>query len=403
MSRLIEQYIRELFDEKDVSEETSEKLRKHYYDKLAKGIDEGFNPESLFYDEELSSSLKLNISEFSAFKETSFKQALQDLLTKDGKLLPWSEFKKEAYKVSDDYNVRWLEAEYHQTVATAQMAGKMKDYESNLDLYPNLKLVSVKDGRVRPEHKILDGTIRPYNDPFWSTHTPPLDWGCRCDIEQTDEETTEIKGGLQLKLEFQNNPAQSGKIFPETAYSKDLSKKEKETIIKDNIDRVSAQRDKDAKGIVTTSPNFQKQDFKRNFEIANICAKQTQFDFHIREHVEKQNFPNPEYLINKMFFGDRKSVENVSKGILNGIDGSKAQMLNKNINPQQLPYYIVWDFDLIKDLDINTLVRNLQRKITPERGKNIRGMFFQYKGKAVHLSREQMIEREFLDLHKLIK
>ena len=74
-----------------------------------------------------------------------------------------------------------------------------------------------------------------------------------------------------------------------------------------------------------------------------------------------------EYLINKMFFGDRKSVENVSKGILNGIDGSKAQMLNKNINPQQLPYYIVWDFDLIKDLDINTLVRNLQRKITPER------------------------------------
>lgn len=130
----------------------------------------------------------------------------------------WRDFKKEAYKVSGDYNHRWLETEYHQTVANAQMAEKWKGFEANADLYPNLKLVSVRDGRVRPEHKILDGTIRPIDDPFWKTHTPPLDWGCRCDIIQTDEEPTNIKGGLQLKIEFENNPALTEKIFGGSAY-----------------------------------------------------------------------------------------------------------------------------------------------------------------------------------------
>ncbi|HAO08190.1 MAG TPA: hypothetical protein DCQ50_14670 [Chryseobacterium sp.] len=107
------------------------------------------------------------------------------------------------------------------------MAEKWKDFGRNVDLYPNIKLTSVQDGRVRPEHRVLDGTIRPYNDPFWNTHTPPLDWGCRCDIEQTDEEPTKIQGDLQLKIEFENNPGKSGKIFEGTAYAEGLSETEK--------------------------------------------------------------------------------------------------------------------------------------------------------------------------------
>lgn len=204
-----------------------EKLWAYYYNKLSAGVDIGYSPKIEHWDEDLSLSLKKSIAEFSAFKETSFKNALESLLVQDGKLLPWKEFQKEALKVSGDYNVRWLETEYHQTVANAHMAGKWKDFKRNADLYPNLKLSSVQDGRVRPEHKALDGTIRPINDPFWDTHTPPLDWGCRCDIEQTDEEPSEIKGGLQLKIEFQNNPGKTGEIFGGTAYSESISKQQR--------------------------------------------------------------------------------------------------------------------------------------------------------------------------------
>ena len=219
MSRLIEDYLRNLFEEKKVPENQREQLWRYYYDKLSKGVDEGFSPQSSHYDKDLADALKLSIAEFSAFKETSFRKTIETLLVdENGSLRSWSEFKKEAYKVSGDYNHRWLETEYHQTIANAQMAEKWKGFEANAGLFPNLKLVSVKDGRVRPEHQVLDGTIRPLNDPFWKTHTPPLDWGCRCDVIQTDEPPTEIKGGLQLKIEFENNPAISGKIFGGSAY-----------------------------------------------------------------------------------------------------------------------------------------------------------------------------------------
>ena len=227
MSRLIEEYFRNLFEEKKVSESQREELWRYYYNKLSSGVDVGFSPQSSHYDKDLADALKLSIAEFSAFKETSFRKTIEDLLVdENGSLRSWSEFKKEAYKVSNDYNHRWLETEYHQTIANAQMAEKWKGFEANADLFPNLKLVSVKDGRVRPEHQVLDGTIRPLNDPFWKTHTPPLDWGCRCDIIQTDEEPTEIKGGLQLKIEFENNPAISGKIFGGSVYEKTLTKDE---------------------------------------------------------------------------------------------------------------------------------------------------------------------------------
>jgi SPP1 gp7 family putative phage head morphogenesis protein len=213
-----------MFNEKEVSEADREKLWKFYYDKLSGGVDVGIASSGFtIEDQALVQSLKQSIAKFSAFKETSFRKDLESLMTKDGKFVPWSEFKKEAYQLSGDYNHRWLETEYHQTVANANMAAKWKDFERNVDMYPNVKLVAVNDARVRPEHKVLDGTIRPYNDPFWDTHLPPLDWGCRCHVEQTDEEPTEIKGGVQMKIEFENNPAKSGDIFGGSVYENKIT------------------------------------------------------------------------------------------------------------------------------------------------------------------------------------
>lgn len=217
-----------MFNDKNVSFVTRQKLWDFYNSKLSKAVDVGYSPDLQFYDEDLAKSLKENIAEFSAFKETAFKKDVESLLTDGKHLRKKSDFKQEALKVSDDYNYRWLETERHQTIANTQMAAKWKDFERNVELYPNIKLVSVHDSRVRPEHKILDGTIRPYNDPFWKTHTPPLDWGCRCDIEQTDEEPTTIPGGFQTKIEFENNPADSGKIFGGSAYEERLNTDEKE-------------------------------------------------------------------------------------------------------------------------------------------------------------------------------
>ncbi len=216
-----------MFNDKNVSFVNRQKLWSFYNEKLSKAVDVGYSPDLDFYDEDLAKSLKDNIAQFSAFKETSFKKEVESLLTDGKHLRSKSDFKKEALKVSDDYNYRWLEIERHHTIAVANMASKLKDFEQNVELYPNLKLVSVNDSRVRPEHKVLDGTVRPFNDPFWQSHTPPLDWGCRCDLEQTDDDVTEVPGGFQTKIEFKNNPVDSGKIFGGSAYEQSLTQDDK--------------------------------------------------------------------------------------------------------------------------------------------------------------------------------
>lgn len=230
LSRLVENYIRQLFDDRNVSPENQKQLWEHYYNTLAKGVDLGYSPKPEMYDPALAHSLKYDIAKFSGFKETSFRKQLEAALTKDGKIVPWNEFKKTADEVSDDYNKRWLKTEYNHTIATANMAQQWQDFEADKDLYPNLKYVTAGDARVRDAHKILDGTILPIDHPFWKSHTTPLDWGCRCNIEQSDDEPSKVIPSYKVKPEFQNNAFYSGKVFSENAYEKGFDKTESKVI-----------------------------------------------------------------------------------------------------------------------------------------------------------------------------
>lgn len=309
-----------MFDEKDVSEENRKKLWGHYNNKLSKGIDVGFGSSVEFDDSEIVKSLKNDVARFSAFKETSFKNDLEKLMVKNERLVPWSEFKKEAYKLSGDYNGTWLETEYHHTIASSNMAQKWKEFERDVDLYPNLKIVTVNDNRRRNEHGLLDGVIRSFYDVFWDTHMMPLDWGCRCDIEQTDEDVTEVPGGFQTKIEFENNSGKTGKIFGGTAYETNLSEKEKKEAQK-NADRWSNELRENAElqklkkpkykkvGDVLVSEYADKSGLVRDTEVA-----QKIFDMHkaivkIRPTLNPmivKGTKNPEYEINGKI-SDRKS------------------------------------------------------------------------------------------------
>lgn len=76
----------------------------------------------------------------------------------------------------------------------AYAVARHQEQMETIDVFPYWKYVTVGDARVRPAHAALDGKVLRADDPWWNTHYPPWDWGCRCIVEQLDEEDAEAAG-----------------------------------------------------------------------------------------------------------------------------------------------------------------------------------------------------------------
>ena len=287
MSRLIEGYIREAFEERSISEAQSKELWQYYYKHLNKALAEGYSPTIEESNTELVTSLKHNLARFSAFKETSFKQQIEASLTKNGKVLSWQEFKAEANKLNIEYNRRWLQVEYNQTVANALSAQKYEEYIANKRIYPNLTYHAVHDERTRETHRAWDGLTLPVEHEFWKTHLPPNDWGCRCYVEPTAGPVTEgvHTEEAPIKEAFANNPALSGEIFPVIPYALGMApiiineverqvERRMERLGENYIERVIKEYPNGGKITISNLIDIEASDYQRVYSCCDFFAKQ---------------------------------------------------------------------------------------------------------------------------------
>jgi SPP1 gp7 family putative phage head morphogenesis protein len=155
----------------------------------------------------LFNNLNADAARFTAFREAQKQRELSAAKTDLDKA-----------KVEKRYNEYQL-TEKQGIFANAAAAERWQGFQENADLYPNLEWRTAGDSDVRPEHAALQGLVLPINDPFWKTHTPPLGFGCRCELIQTDEKVVKPEGYKDVPAPkgFDFNPGIDQTLFSDSA------------------------------------------------------------------------------------------------------------------------------------------------------------------------------------------
>jgi len=197
---------------------------------LSNALDEGILDN--MPPEEMLRALRNDVFVFSGLKtHAQLKEASELLITPDGKIKPYNQFKADVLSIHQEYNVRYLEPEYIFATSSAQMAAKWVDFEKDGDRY-NLQYRTAGDNKVRDDHAALANITLPSEDAFWDSYLPPIAWRCRCTAVQVrkgkypeddskkaiakgEEATTKIdKNGNNSAAIFRYNPGKQKVIFP---------------------------------------------------------------------------------------------------------------------------------------------------------------------------------------------
>jgi SPP1 gp7 family putative phage head morphogenesis protein len=218
VSKSDEEYLRRIF-EKTIDKVDPAMWRLTFdalISEVTKGL--GINPAKIDTKTALYKlfiDLQADTARFAAFRQ--FQQQIQiEALLKEG--ASFENFKKEASPVVDQFR-EYAKTEKQSAFAQAAAAERWQGFAENADIYPNLEWRTAGDSDVRDDHRKLDGLILPISDPFWKSHTPPLGWGCRCEVIQTDAPTDKKEGYEKTEAPkgFDGNPGIDRKLFSDSA------------------------------------------------------------------------------------------------------------------------------------------------------------------------------------------
>lgn len=149
----------------------------------------------------LPAQLKQRAFTVAGVEQLDALRRLRDIIAKVPEGTTWDEAKKEiaaeispftggdakAAKARADFMLRTHGFQAYAVARHQQQMETVRDF-------PYWKYETVGDSRVRPGHAALDGKVLRADDPWWKTHYPPWDWGCRCIVVALDEEDAQEIG-----------------------------------------------------------------------------------------------------------------------------------------------------------------------------------------------------------------
>jgi SPP1 gp7 family putative phage head morphogenesis protein len=96
---------------------------------------------------------------------------------------------------------------FRTNIQSQYMAGHWEQFERNKAYRPYLMYDAINDSRTRPTHLAMDGIIRPIDDSFWKTHSPPCGYRCRCHLISLTKEQALARSkdskGLNMPIDEQ--------------------------------------------------------------------------------------------------------------------------------------------------------------------------------------------------------
>lgn len=146
----------------------------------------------------LPDELKARAFTITGIEDFDTLQAVRDEIAKIPAGADWDAVKKEVMaKISPWFTPEGAAARAHTLMShhafAAYSATQARIMDEMIDVFPFRQYLSTKDGKVRASHAALDGIILPADHAFWTYHTPPWEWNCRCQVveltaEDRDEE-----------------------------------------------------------------------------------------------------------------------------------------------------------------------------------------------------------------------
>jgi SPP1 gp7 family putative phage head morphogenesis protein len=401
---LIDTIAKQLQEGKMKPEDLNIELIKQTYKDLSSGAKEGFGKswETQYTkkgEDTVVTELKKNLYTFAGAKSYAMLETVNKMLySQDGKMRPFNEYSQLVRKVNAQYNKHWLQAEYQTARAAAQMANKWQKIQAEKELFPNLRYRTTGDGKVRDEHVMLNGIVKPVDDPFWGIYYPPNGWRCRCDVVQTAEKVTQDKIADLDVPDMPGNVGIDEEIFTNNHKFFKLLKTNDRAVRNSELMKLNAPLENaySNKGkSVKVNIFYDKKDFAENLESAKIIVDELKMNVEIRGHINLDKYKNPEYFINGKL-ADLKKIEKIT-GISNGIKSAKNQLGNTNNH-----YSIVFNLDNIKNIKITDITAQLDNKFSAERGKKIDSLIFVKGNKAIELSRKSILDKEFSSLEAIL-
>ena len=352
-----------------------------------------------YYEDELTRKFRENLLRFSGAKSNNLMTLLDDLRTQ---VKDKQSYIDEAKKIVAKHNETYMNVEQKYVANKTSTAKDFIQFNTDIEIYPNLKVRTMQDDNVRESHRANEGVVMPVNK---CTYTPPFDPGCRCWLEQTTDEVT--KHGLtNINPKWATNPTTKGAIFSdqhsyfESITGKSIQLVRQNTELMKQFAPYNKSIETKAGNKVLVNDFAHVQDMNQNIDAAKKVADELGKDIYIRHHIDGiKDYKNPEYGIGTPnMLGDLKTFDIKNN---NSIDTFFVNSL-KDCSKKKCKY-AVCDITLATKEDIDAmLVRRLYGSLGTNRYKTIEQVVVINGNKVVEISRKQIAKLDFTDLLKSI-